>query len=412
MEWRVIVDYSMIMHFGAVTMMAHSHFMSTTEIGRSLVARGHQFTLFQAPEMTAWAEREGASFTSLGDGPDQGWDIRDIANTMRYLCESLPAAFREAGVQAVLTDQMLPAGGCVADALNLPFVTVCSALPMNEEPEFPPSFLPWPYKKSALACLCNRLSYALRRLVLTPATRVLNGYRRQWKLPLYQGPEDTFSRLAQITQLIRELDFPRMRATRLHYVGPYATKGNDTTPFPYDKLDGRPLVYMAFGTLIGEQPRIWQAVAQACAALDLQLVISRGARDETAEPPRLPGDPVIVNYAPQIALLKRSALFVTHGGLNSTLEALAYAVPLIIIPAPFTPDTPGVAARVAFHGAGRTFYKGRHSAQVWQTALRQILTDPSYRRRAQDFSSKISMTRGAEAAAEIIEEVVSPGLSK
>src|SRR5689334_19738125 len=140
MESMVIVDYSITMHFAAVTMMAQSHFMSMAGIGRSLVARGHQFTFFQAPEMATWAEREGASFTSLGDGPAEGWDVRDIANTMRYFCEQLPAAFRKTGVQAVLTDQMLPAGGCVADALNLPFVTVCSALPMNEEPEFPPSF--------------------------------------------------------------------------------------------------------------------------------------------------------------------------------------------------------------------------------------------------------------------------------
>jgi zeaxanthin glucosyltransferase len=398
------------MHFAAVSEMAPSHFMSMVEIGRWLVARGHQFTFYQSPEMAAWAERESACFISLGDNLRQP---TGIAPTMRYLCERLPAAFRRTNVQAVLTDQIMPAGGCVADALNLPFVTVCSALPMNEEPEFPPSFLPWPYKPSALACLCNRLCYGLRRLILAPATGVLNGYRRQWKLPLYHGPEDTFSRLAQITQLVREFDFPRSRATTLRYVGPYATKENETIPFPYDKLDGRPLIYLAFGTQIGEQPRIWQAVAQACATLDLQLVISRGARNATGELPGLPGKPVIVNYAPQIALLKRSALFVSHGGLNSTLEALAYSVPLIIIPTPFTADTPGVAARVAFHGAGRTFYKGRHNAQVWQTAIREILADPAYRRRAQDFSSKIAMTRGAKAAAEIIEEVVlSPRLSK
>ena len=128
MEWRVIVDYSMIMHFGAVTIMAHSHFMSTTEIGRSLVARGHQFTLFQAPEMTTWAEREGASYQSRRRSRSRVGHTGH-GNTMRYLCERLPAAFREAGVQAVLTDQLLPAGGCVADALNLPFVTVCSGFP-------------------------------------------------------------------------------------------------------------------------------------------------------------------------------------------------------------------------------------------------------------------------------------------
>jgi UDP-glucoronosyl and UDP-glucosyl transferase len=46
----------------------------------------------------------------------------------------------------------------------------------------------------------------------------------------------------------------------------------------------------------------------------------------------IPANTVVVRVAPQIELLKRSALCITHAGLNTTLEALAQGVPLVAIP--------------------------------------------------------------------------------
>jgi UDP:flavonoid glycosyltransferase YjiC (YdhE family) len=43
----------------------------------------------------------------------------------------------------------------------------------------------------------------------------------------------------------------------------------------------------------------------------------------------LPVDPIVVRYAPQLALLSRAALTIFHGGLNTALESLAQPHPLI-----------------------------------------------------------------------------------
>ena len=64
---------------------------------------------------------------------------------------------------------------------------------------------------------------------------------------------------------------------------------------------------------------------------------------------RVPGNHA-VRYAPQLELVKRAAAVVTHAGLNTTLESLAEGVPLVAIPQ--GNDQPGVAARIAHHGAG------------------------------------------------------------
>lgn len=74
--------------------------------------------------------------------------------------------------------------------------------------------------------------------------------------------------------------------------------------------------------------------------------------------PELPGNPIVVNYAPQLELLKIADLTITHAGVNTTLESLSNGVPLVAIP--ITNDQPGVAARNIFYCL----------IQPWLTAFR------------------------------------------
>ena len=93
-----------------------------------------------------------------------------------------------------------------------------------------------------------------------------------------------------------------------------------------------------------------QDIAQACVGLDAQLVISLGGGINAASLPKLLGDPIVVNYAPQLELLQRAALVITHAGLNTTLESLSNAVPMVAIP--ISLDQPSVAARITWTGTG------------------------------------------------------------
>jgi len=93
-------------------------------------------------------------------------------------------------------------------------------------------------------------------------------------------------------------------------------------------------------------------IAEACSGLDLQLVISLGGGQDPALLGDLPGDPVVVGYAPQLELIRRSALTISHGGLNTVLESLAQGVPMVVLPVAY--DQPGVGARVEWSGVGRS----------------------------------------------------------
>ena len=62
---------------------------------------------------------------------------------------------------------------------------------------------------------------------------------------------------------------------------------------------GRPLAYVSMGTLQNGVLRTFRMIAKACAGLDLQLVISLGGGQDPALLGDLPGDPIVVGYAPR-----------------------------------------------------------------------------------------------------------------
>jgi zeaxanthin glucosyltransferase len=103
------------------------------------------------------------------------------------------------------------------------------------------------------------------------------------------------------------------------------------------------------GTLQNGNADVFRTVATAVAKQNrFQLVLSIGnsVRPEQIGP--LPTNAIVVNNAPQLELLKKACMCITHAGLNTVLESLAQGVPQIAIPV--TNDQPGVAARIAHVG--------------------------------------------------------------
>ena len=108
-------------------------------------------------------------------------------------------------------------------------------------------------------------------------------------------------------------------------------------------------------------------------------------------------------------LLKHATLMITHGGLNSVMEALAEGVPLVVLPA--CSDQPGVATRVIACGAGEFIAMKRCQSDNLRPAVERVLSDPRYKARASLMQDAIGNTGGIEEAADVIERVGSVGRS-
>ncbi|MBG1260935.1 glycosyltransferase [Nostoc commune] len=414
-------------HFGIICPCAVSHINTMTTLGYELQQRGHQVTLFGLPYARSKLVDLGFGFRAVGESniPSERTAQKQAQAAEMVGLEALrshinlavedvdallgdaPLAIKKEGVEALLVDQVSYEGGSIAELLNIPFISICSAIPYNSEDSIPPSFTSWNYNPAWWARLRNKVGYALLNRAGEPILNVVRGYRQKWKLPRLSHPSDSYSQLAQLSQQPAEFEFPRTHLPQhFHFVGTLQSKiSRKDVPFPFEKLTGQPLIYASMGTVQNRLIWIFQCIAEACVGLDIQLVISLGGGMNLESLPKLPGSPLVVSYAPQLELLKKAALVITHGGACTVLESLTNGVPMVAIP--ITDDQPGVGARLTWTGAGEVVSLSRLNTPKLRSAIQRVLKEDSYKKNALRLQDAIGRAGGVTRAVDIIEQAIS-----
>jgi zeaxanthin glucosyltransferase len=415
-------------HFGIICPVATGHLNPMTTLGHELQQRGHRVTLFGIPDARAKTLAAGLEFWAIGDrefpagssaasfvelGKLSGlaalkYTITLFQQLTVMLLREAPKAISAAGIELLLVDQTSFGGGTVADALKLPFISVSCALMLNREPSIPPINSNWSYNPAWWAKLRNQLGYRLLSRITKPVVNTVAEYRREWQLPPHLEPNDTYSKLAQICQQPAEFEFPRQHLPQcFHFTGSYSRPDSrEPADFPFEQLTGQPLIYASMGTLQNKLIGVFENIAEACVGLDAQLVIALGGGNP-ASLPNLPGSPLVVGYAPQLKLLQKATLTITHAGMNTALESLSNGVPMVAIP--IANDQPGVAARIAWTGTGEVIPLAKLSSSRLQTAIEKVLTEDSYKQNAVRLQTAIRRAGGVSRAADIVERVAQTG---
>jgi len=342
--------------------------------------------------------------------------LKGLRHTVRLLGEQTTIALRDAPellrtakVEAMVVDQVSPSGGTLADVQKLPFVMVCNALAMHQEAGVPPGVLNWAYKPGFLGRLRNRLGTRILKQAAKPISKAVSKYRRQHGLGPYQFGDTHNFGLAQIAQQPAFFDFPRTELpTHFHYTGPWHGQGRDSEsiPFPWEKLDGRPLIYASLGTIQNRIGHVFRAILDGCADLPVQVVLSLGRPDAVWDQP-VPANAIVVPFAPQLTLLEKAHLLITHAGLNTALEGLSRGLPMLCMPV--TNDQPGVARRVEWLGAGELLKPMTATAARVREKIQKLLTDPRYRATAEKCRDLMKSNLGVVRAADIVEEAFRTG---
>jgi MGT family glycosyltransferase len=415
---------------GILSFSSPGHYYPLTALGRRLHARGHEVVYFQVADLERPIRAAGLQFRQIGreDFPLGSLRARDeelgqltglaalrcglrgIGLKAKMLFRDAPGAIRDEGVDSLIVDQIEMAGGTVAEHLGLPFVSVAAALPINLDASVPACIFPWSHRLDRGARFRNWVGNAASGWILSGILRMINRQRQAWGLPHARDVDSLFSSLAQVAQLPAALELPGRRLPpHVHHTGPWTdAAARAPVDFPWSRLDPvRPLAYASMGTLQNGVVRTFRIIAEACAGLDLQLVISLGGGHDPALLGDLPGDPVVVGYAPQLDLIRRSALTISHGGLNTALESLAWGVPMVVLPVAY--DQPGVGARVEWSGVGRSIPVGRLTVDRLRNAVCTVLGNPVYRVRAGHLRSSIEAADGLSRAAELIEGAFGTG---
>lgn len=413
------------MKFGIICPPGTGHLNPMCALGYELRQRGHEVALFGLPDVEPYATAAQLEFYPIAtaqypvgstrrsqerlgelDGiPALLYTIDLFRQGTEVVLQEVPSVCRRSGVEALLIDQALFEGSTIAEYLHLPFITICNALLLNSEPNVPPSLLGWDYDPSWWGRLRNQTGTNLLKLAGIPVQLIVNRYRHRWGLKLLSNNDydKIWSTRAIISQQPPSFEFPRQELPDyFHFVGPLSNAAaRADIPFPWEKLTDKPLIYASLGTLQNKIIWIFIQIAYACLGLDVQLVISLGGASEPKALGYVPGAPIVVKAAPQLALLKRASLCITHAGMNTTLECLSNGVPMLAIP--ITNDQPAVAARIAWTKTGEVVDLNNCTVDALKIAIQKVLSQPKYQQNALKFKTEIKQAGGVTKAAKIIE---------
>ncbi|MEF9527626.1 MULTISPECIES: glycosyltransferase [Streptomyces] len=380
----------------------HGHINPTLPVAAELVRRGHTVTYHTFPAFREEIAATGANVRlypggdqPLPDPPAPITLMEALARTSLDLLPAVLADLRDDRPDLIVHDSACPWGALAARVLGLPAVSSFTTFAYNRH-------VPSPTRASrellagAAARPRNLAGYVGARLAL----------RRRFAatgVPLVdladiRQPLNLVYTSRAFQPAVEEFD----RSYR--FVGPSIGARPDDPSFPVNRLRD-PVLYASLGTVFNADPSLLRTFATALSPLAGTVVVSTGQTDPAALG-ELPGNVLARRSVPQLEVLDRAALFITHGGMNSVNEALFAGVPLLLVPQ--GADQPMVARRVVELGAGLSIRTENITEDSVRAVARRLLEDSRYRAATSGLRATQHEAGGYRRAADELEGYLRP----
>ena len=386
---------------------AHGHINPTLPVIHELSRRGEQIAYFATAAFARSIGQTGAQFcpyTARVQMPEQGpGPFAQVSTTLETLLEFCGlvlddhlAMVRQWRPTHVMFDSFAPWGRMVAQLLVLPTVASVPSILINGAIDArygagairPPEdrrLTPQWYAGFQARCHSRLLGYRLPEPISPP--QLLQTYG---DLNLVYT-----SRVFQP----RAEDFEE---SHFRFVGPCCTFRPDAPDFPFERLDGLPLVLVSLGTVYGRRPEFLRRCMEELAGGPWQVILATGGEPDIGP---APANCIVRPTVPQVEILRRASAFVTHGGMNSVQEALSYSVPMVL--APQAADQFWISARTAELGAGLVMDASRFEVGAIRAKLVAVLTGGGYAAAAARIAQSLDQAGGPARAADEIQSWMS-----
>ena len=315
----------------------------------------------------------------------------------RYVDERLAEIFDELRPDAIVEDNVcafpaIPASG-------LPWVRIASCNPLEmKDPELPPTFggLPledrseWDAFRAEYARTTGAMQSDFSEFCVERGAPPLPGgemIHSSERLNLYLYPE--------------AVDYPRSRALgdSWHNLGSCVRATDEAWEPPAEVAEGEgSLIYVSLGSLGSGDVPLMERLVEALGKTPHRYVVSKGPQHEEYE---LAPNMVGAEFLPQVSVLPKVDLVITHAGNNTTTECLHFGKPMIALPLFW--DQHDNAQRIDETGFGRRLDTYGFGDEEISAAIDELLGDEELAKRLGDVSSKLQASPGTERAADLIE---------
>jgi len=232
------------------------------------------------------------------------------------------------------------------------------------------------------------------------------------RLTLVSTPRDIADQLPVLVLCPRDFDFPdaAKKKGRLYIEPSVDLERQEPGQFNWGALDGaRPLIYCTLGSHCEDYPAsepFFRAVLEAMAQKpDWQMVLARGNHlVDAVGGQQVPPNVLLVNWAPQLAILEKASLMMTHGGLGTIKESILFGVPMIVFPASY--DQPKNAERVVYHGLGVQGRLGESSSRQILELIDEVAGNPSFKERVGRMGQTFKAVEESGIGVRVVEKIL------
>jgi UDP:flavonoid glycosyltransferase YjiC (YdhE family) len=301
----------------------------------------------------------------------------------------------------VVADILTVAGALAAELEGRPWATLVPHVLPTGEPGFPVYAVGAVYPRTR----AGRRMWTLARPLLMrgeeQGRRELNGARARVGLPPLEHVHGGISRQLAIVATFPQLEYPRRRPDpAVRVTGPLFWEQ------PYGEVElpsgEEPLVLVAPSTSQDPDGQLLRATLEGLADEPVRVLASTNRRAPAAPLP-LPPNARLVDWVSYSRTMPRCAAVVCHAGHGTIALALASGAP--IVACPHAGDMAETSARIRWAGAGVSLPRRFHTARGVRLAIRRLLADPEYTRRARELAAWSDAHDGAAAAADAVEQL-------
>lgn len=387
----------------------HGHVNPSLPLTAELVRRGHAVTCLNSPGYRRAIEATGATFEPYAAIHDEYFDpwttnglqpmhvAAALLASTETMLPGLQASARALRADAILFDTMCPWGYYLARSLRLPAIASLSLMP-----SLPLSYL-----------LRNR---EMLRAFLPALTRDfgagIEAMRRSRALGARYGvrplsPAEFLNATGDLSISYTSADFVPHAASvgpSVVFTGWTLLEAPAQDDAPLDVAEGRRLLYVSLGTLNSNAAAFFRACAAAFDGGDFDVLMTTGGRVDPADVGPLPSNVILRSWVAQTAVLRRAALFVTHGGMGGVHDALYLGLPMLLVPQ--QEEQTFTALRVQEIGAGIVVKKEAVTPQLLRTTAQRLLDEPRFAAASARMGEGLRAAGGPPRAADHVEALL------
>lgn len=173
----------------------------------------------------------------------------------------------------------------------------------------------------------------------------------------------------------------------------------------------KPIIYCSFGTYYsGSEEKLFYFIEKLIGVkreINAIFIISTNSENlKNKIKPKVTNDFYVYTSVPQLQVLKKTAIYICHGGMGSIKESIFNSVPLLIYPLDLNYDQCGNGLKVTYHGIG---LKGDFMLDEENRILdkiKDLLTNDEYSQKIKDLKKQIDENYSDEKTLKLIKSLL------